>query len=71
MMNATITNFINNIILNLPKPPEAVKKLKYQEFYKITYRNLRKSETTISPQEAMKRVSVLWQEYKKSFEVVV
>lgn len=64
------SNIINNIILNLPKPPEAVKKLKYQEFYKITYRNLRNSETTISPQEAMKRVSVLWHEYKKSFEVV-
>ena len=64
------SNIINNILINLPKPPEAVKKLKYQEFYKITYRNLRNSETTISPQEAMKRVSVLWQEYKKSFEVV-
>lgn len=65
------SNIINNILINLPKPPEAVKKLKYQEFYKITYRNLRNSEISISPQEAMKRVSILWKEYKKSFELVL
>ena len=65
------SNIINNILINLPKPPEAVKKLKYQEFYKITYRNLRNSEISISPQEAMKRVSILWKEYKKSFEPVL
>jgi hypothetical protein len=62
------SNIINNILLNLPKPPEAIKKLKYQEFYKITYRNLKNSDIKISPQDAMKRVSILWHEYKKSFE---
>jgi hypothetical protein len=66
----TQSNIINNILMNLPKPPEAIKKLKYQEFYKITYRNLKTSEIKLSPQEAMKRVSVLWREYKKSFEIV-
>ena len=68
----TQSNIINNILMNLPKPPEAIKKLKYQEFYKITYRNLRDSESELklSPQEAMKRVGVLWKEYKKSFEPV-
>lgn len=66
----TQSNIINNILMNLPKPPEAIKKLKYQEFYKITYRNLKTSEIKLSPQEAMKRVSVLWHEYKKSFEIV-
>jgi hypothetical protein len=64
-------NIINNITLNLPKPPETVKKLRYQEFYKITYRNLKDSEIEMSPQERMKRISVLWREYKQSFEVVV
>ena len=63
-------NIINNITLNLPKSLETVKKLRYQEFYKITYRNLKNSEVEMSPQERMKRVRTLWHEYKKSFEVV-
>ena len=65
----TQANIINNIKLNLPKSLITAKKLIYQEFYKITNRNLKNSETTITPQERMKRISVLWHEYKKSFEV--
>ena len=61
-------NIINNILLNMPTPPETIKKLKYQEFYKITYRNFKTQQLQISPQEAMKRISVLWHEYKKTFE---
>jgi hypothetical protein len=63
------SNIINNLTLNLPTPPLTVKKLRYQEFYKITYRNLKNSDIEMSAQERMKRVSVLWHEYKKSFEV--
>lgn len=62
------TNIINNILMAYPKPEEVPKKLNYKKFYKITYWGLRKSDIDISPQEAMKRVSILWKEYKKSFE---
>ena len=63
-------NIINNILLNLPKPDEPIKKLRYQEFYKITYKSLKESETSLLPQDAMKRISILWKEYKKSFEIM-
>jgi hypothetical protein len=63
-------NIINNILLNLPKPDEPIKKLKYQEFYKITYKSLKDTETSLLPQDAMKRISILWKEYKKSFEEI-
>ena len=41
--------------------------MSYQKFYKITYWNLRESNDDMTPQEAMKRVSVLWKQYKLSF----
>jgi hypothetical protein len=62
------TNIINSMLLSFPKPIEIKKKMKYKRFYKITYWGLRESEIDITPQEAMKRVSILWKEYKKSFE---
>jgi hypothetical protein len=49
---------------------EPIKKLKYQEFYKITYKSLKETETSLLPQDAMKRISILWKEYKKSFEEI-
>jgi hypothetical protein len=62
------TNIINSMLLSFPKPIDIKKKMKYQKFYKITYWGLRDSNIDITPQEAMKRVSILWKEYKKSFE---
>ncbi len=59
-------NIINSLLLSLPKPNDVKKKMKYQQFYKITYWGLR--DIDISPQEAIKRVSILWKEYKQSFE---
>jgi hypothetical protein len=59
-------NIINSLLLSLPKPNDVKKKMKYQQFYKITYWGLR--DIDISPQEAIKRVSILWKEYKLSFE---
>jgi hypothetical protein len=62
------TNIINSMLLSFPKPIDIQKKMKYKKFYKITYWGLRETEPDITPQEAMKRVSILWKEYKKSFE---
>jgi len=62
------TNIINSMMLSFPKPIDIKKKMKYQKFYKITYWGLRDTDIDITPQEAMKRVSILWKEYKKSFE---
>jgi len=62
------TNIINSMLLSFPKPIDIQKKMKYKKSYKITYWGLRETEPDITPQEAMKRVSILWKEYKKSFE---
>ena len=40
------------------------------QVYKITYKSLKESETSLLPQDAMKRISILWKEYKKSFEIM-
>lgn len=62
------TNIINNTLLSYEiKPSSLVKKMSYQKFYKITYWGLRESEQEISAQEAIKRVSILWKNYKLSF----
>jgi hypothetical protein len=62
------TNIINNTLLSYDiKLTSIVKKMSYQKFYKITYWNLRESNDDMTPQEAMKRVSVLWKQYKLSF----
>ena len=61
------TNIINNTLLSYDiKPSSIVKKMSYQKFYKITYWGLRESYEDMTPQEAIKRVSVLWKQYKLS-----
>ena len=62
------TNIINNTLLSYDiKPSSIVKKMSYQKFYKMTYWGLRESNIEMTAQEAMKRVSILWKEYKISF----
>lgn len=63
------TNIINTTMMSYDiKSPIQLKKMSYQRFYKITYWGLRESDVDITAQEAMKRVSLLWKQYKLSFE---
>jgi predicted NAD-dependent protein-ADP-ribosyltransferase YbiA (DUF1768 family) len=64
-----IRTYLKEIDLKeINKKLDIKQKMKYQHFYKITYWGLRESEKDITPQEAMKQVSILWKEYKQSFQ---